>query len=410
MRKLLCAVCLLALLAGCTDAPSPVSAPQSAPADPGQTDNPVFLEELPALGNPAAAMTEDGFFLAEILREGGPRLLTFYDFETVTRRVVCDVPGCTHDSGACPAAVSSDPLRLGDRLYFFENADPDDFAQGFLVSRRDLHGQNSEQLGQIGGEWFFSAGMYTDGASLFTYRGPDFVRIDLPDCHVTMVERANPDKGSDLTSRLTMTAPDGQVYRLGWDPALDASPGHRLTRSGTALYYADPATGWIFCQDASMGQTREVSRGLADYNWSRQQVAGWDEAGAPNRWETHWACENWTGRLIAGVLVVELGAPSPDQMNTYLRAAVDPESGSVTPCPLSTFINGVSRPIRIYAETDRGLLVCCDNPSSVRETMGKDGSFQTWTGYGNVYALIDPQDFLAGVPNYRRFEDKGGFS
>ena len=42
--------------------------------------------------------------------------------------------------------------------------------------------------------------------------------------------------------------------------------------------------------------------------------------------------------------------------------------------------------------------------------MGKDGSFQTWTSYGNVYALIDPQDFLAGVPNYRRFEDKGGFS
>ena len=62
MRKLLCAVCLLALLAGCTDASSAVSAPQSAPADPGQTDNPVFLEELPALGNPAAAMTEDGFF------------------------------------------------------------------------------------------------------------------------------------------------------------------------------------------------------------------------------------------------------------------------------------------------------------------------------------------------------------
>lgn len=72
MRKLLCAVCLLALLAGCVDASSAVSAPQSAPTDPGLTDNPVFLEELPALGNPAAAMTEDGFFLAEILREGGP--------------------------------------------------------------------------------------------------------------------------------------------------------------------------------------------------------------------------------------------------------------------------------------------------------------------------------------------------
>ena len=67
MRKLLCAVCLLALLAGCADTPSPVSAPQSAPTDPGQTDNPLFLEELPALGNPTAAMTEAGFFLAEDL-------------------------------------------------------------------------------------------------------------------------------------------------------------------------------------------------------------------------------------------------------------------------------------------------------------------------------------------------------
>ena len=57
MRKLLCAVCLLALLAGCTDAPSPVSAVRSTSEDPGQTDNPVFLEELPALGDPTAAMT-----------------------------------------------------------------------------------------------------------------------------------------------------------------------------------------------------------------------------------------------------------------------------------------------------------------------------------------------------------------
>ena len=405
MRRLLCAICGLALLAGCA-APAASDAPAGpkAAATYVRPDGAVVLRPLTMPGGPENAMTDTGFYLCEYSGQTPSPLLTFYDFETLSQRVVCRKSGCDHTGGDCPALVGGSPMRIGDWLYFFYPIDPDNSALGMRVDRRDLNGENQEHLGEVGGQWMFSAGCYTDETHLYTYRGSDFVCIELPACHVTVIERYRPDKPVDAEHLLTMTAPSGQVYYLGWDPD-KVCPWKRLGQEGDTVYGADPLNGWIYAWDAATGHSRVLSRGLNQYLWTWDRPVGWDDQGRENRWETPSSVQYWTGTLADGVLPVDIHGPSAQDRDAQVRVAVDLEDGSVTQCPLTDFWLDASHPIRILASTDYGLLVIPYTESTPGLQLGNDGTFYSaYADVRTVYALISREDFLAGVPRYQIFK------
>ncbi|WP_367925282.1 hypothetical protein [uncultured Ruthenibacterium sp.] len=406
MRRFFCIVCLFALLAGC--APEPLSQQTGSPeytAPYVRADGALVLKELPTVGSATTALTDHGFFDTVYIPESGASILTFYDFETKKQRVVCDAPGCTHTDETCLACVHGAFWRIGDWLYFFGDVDPDDSSQGTLVERRDLNGENPEKLGIIGGEWIFSAGCFTDGTSLFTYDGSDFVCIELPSCHVTIIERYRQDQPVSYESEMTKISPNGQVYYLGRDPDTKGYPGFQLAKDGNTIYSVDPLNGWIYTYDVSTGQSRVLSREMNQYIWTWERPIGWDDQGRENRWETTSCVQGWNGTLIDGALLIDLHGLSIDDRDTELRVAVNLEDGSVRTCTLSDFWMDKSHPIRILQTTDYGLLVVPYSNAHEQVDMDMNGVFYQRTTYGEtIYALISTQDFLNNIPNYQILE------
>ena len=417
MVRIFCTVFLAILLASCAStspavsSEQPAATPHTAPYV--REDGAIVLKELPTPDSDLKAVTDRGFFVSEFSARADSQLLTFYDFETRSQRVVCNVSGCSHIEESCPARVSGSPWRIGDWLYSFGSVNPDDSSMVTRVERRDLNGENPEELGVIGGEWMFSAGCYTDGTSLYTYDGSDFVCIELPSCHVTMVERYRSDKPQNGASLLTMTRPDGQVYYLGWDPAAEGYPGRKLAQDGETVYSVDPLNGWIYTYDIPTGQSRVLSRETNQYIWTWETPIGWDDQGHENRWKTNSSAQSWTGKLIDGALLIDLDGGSVEEQDADVRVAINLADGSMTLCPLSDFWMDRSHPINVRGQTDYGLWVIPYTESTPGAVMDQSGAFHmASTNVKTVYALISTEDFLAGVPNYQIFEslprDEGG--
>ena len=91
MRKLLCAVCLLALLAGCADTPSPVSAVRSSSTSAAE---PADTGELMRF-SPFNAQGYFSYFYNEAYPAAGTQLAR-WDPRDMQMHIACSRSGCSH--------------------------------------------------------------------------------------------------------------------------------------------------------------------------------------------------------------------------------------------------------------------------------------------------------------------------
>lgn len=137
MKRLYCAALALALatsLAACggadENAPSATAAPEAA-----ATAETAPAEETPAVagdfyevddGNPATPTFNAGDACYLLDPHIGYCLVTKIDYATAQQQVLCSVPGCAHDSDACPAYVPGRGTEValftaGDKVYVYHS-------------------------------------------------------------------------------------------------------------------------------------------------------------------------------------------------------------------------------------------------------------------------------------------------
>lgn len=110
-------------------------------------------------------------------------------------------------------------------------------------------------------------------------------------------------------------------------------------------------------------------------------------------------------------MVIYLEQPLQDQIlltvfgpwgtDLIKRYALNPEDGSLREIPLQYISNAYEQPIRIMGQGKVGLLVEFEEQLETTESVDEDGSpVQNWK-FSYRRGLISPEDFFAGVPNYR---------
>ena len=132
MKRLYCAVLALALagsLAACGgadgNAPSATAAPEAA-----ATAETAPAEESPAVAGEFYTLTNGPFNTGDACYVLDPHigycLVTKIDYATAQQQVLCSVPGCAHDSDACPAYVPGRGTEValftaGDKVYVYHS-------------------------------------------------------------------------------------------------------------------------------------------------------------------------------------------------------------------------------------------------------------------------------------------------
>ena len=390
MKRFFAALALAVLLSGCAQ-PAPASSAASPQAQPAKEWS-VF-----PLG-PASALTEQGFYSTDVIVEDGASVLTFYDFDQMAQRVVCDVPDCSHDSDACPAwKAGSHLFLLGDTLLSLGGPTDDDYDYIYL-RRYDTDGHLVGTRTVLAG-WEL-AGTFTDGQFLYGCIDGDLLYLD-PDSGLETVIRRKflPSSYSPIgtiENQIMWNGTDPEqptqqvLYRMEDDFSLteffryDPSEVNLLCIDHDHLYWADMATGEIKSTDAD-GQTQTLSTALSQYIFTRPED-GWCSV------------QSWSGQVLGEKLLVDVLIEQTDLASTCF--AINFSTGEATICTLTDYWNGYAHPVAIWAETDRGLLVSQHEPV-MRTTMGQDGCFATFESSRTLYGFIDAEDFFAGRPEYR---------
>ena len=393
MKQLLIALTLAGLLAGCAE--SAPSAPGSAAgAQPAQA-----WSVLP-LG-PGSSLTERGFYGSAVIDEDAPAVLSFYDFESMTQQVVCDVPGCSHTGEECPASGAGSLLyRMNDTLLAF-GSNADEAYRYIYLRRYDAESGALLDTRTVLAGWQ-TVGAFSDGEFLYACIEGDLLQMDpesgletvvlrnfLPQTQAPLGAlngRVVWQTSSDQTNQkaLCLMADDFSLTEFF---QYDESQSNLLCMDGERLYWADMTTGEIFSTDAQ-GTTQTVTKELMSYVWTRPED-GWRNT------------QIWGGQVVNGKLLVDVLVQPEDLGATCF--AVDLTNGEAVPCTLTDYWNGYAHPVAVWAETDRGLLVS-QHERVMRTAMGQDGGFSTYESARTLYGFIDADDFFAGRPEYRMID------
>ena len=310
------ALALAASLAACggqgESAPSATAAPQ-----PAATAETAPAEETPAGAGDFYTLTNGPFNTGDACyvldRRMGYCLVTEIDYAAAEQRVLCSVPGCTHDSDACPAYVpgygqSAFLFTAGDTVYVYHGV-PAMRSQG---SWEEYYAQSVEPHLE---EWQASTGMTEEELVAF-YRGLYAERSAPAGLYV--IERKGASR-RDVTCSQDLTN-----IVLGW------CDGMALYGYDGELLYDDAATGYR----VSLADGSVTTFPLQPYEW----VMG-----------------AWENRLLTCRVLTEMPLPNPadswDVYSAVLQNAVveydwlDPATGERSkilerPYDGSTYGNG----------------------------------------------------------------------
>lgn len=310
------ALALAASLAACggqgESAPSATATPQ-----PAATAETAPAEETPAVAGEFYTLTNGPFNTGDACyvldRRMGYCLVTEIDYAAAEQRVLCSVPGCTHDSDACPAYVpgygqSAFLFTAGDTVYVYHGV-PAMRSQG---SWEEYYAQSVEPHLE---EWQASTGMTEEELVAF-YRGLYAERSAPAGLYV--IERKGASR-RDVTCSQDLTN-----IVLGW------CDGMALYGYDGELLYDDAATGYR----VSLADGSVTTFPLQPYEW----VMG-----------------AWKNRLLTCRVLTEMPLPDPadswDVYSAVLQNAVveydwlDPATGERSkilerPYDGSTYGNG----------------------------------------------------------------------
>ena len=421
----LCALLCCALLAGCT-LTRPGAQPQSSTAPAAQQSSLVAFSSL------AQNISEAGYY--NILYTGDTEhtiyLLSLYDFSEMQHRVLCEKEGCTHTDETCDAYLQASTLvaRPGALYticprYFTDQADESGLADFVAM---DENGQNRHTLSTISDNWTFTG---ADEQYLYGFCEDAFGRISLSDGTETYLLRNAREKflfwgkiagvwdgqfvtvqwGDDTrvdAIEIGLLSPEGAYTALGTVPAGRFLPYSGSVLLGGTLYYIDNSNGAVMGFSLENGETREVSRALCQYD--RDEGSGFH------------ACERWYlatagGTLLAMVTGLDSENPwlsTPHQVNIATGAAqplsLRQEYRSEEPGGVvfdGPGWNAVPDFVTPLAETPQSLFVACAYEFYTASYPGEDGQPVEYPGSRPVYALISPEDYLAGTPNFQEIQN-----
>ena len=421
----LCALLCCALLAGCT-LTRPSAQPQSSTAPAAQQSSLVAFSSL------AQNISEAGYY--NILYTGDAEhtiyLLSLYDFSEMQHRVLCEKEGCTHTDETCDAYLQASTLvaRPGALYticprYFIDPADESGLADFVAM---DENGQNRHTLSTISDNWTFTG---ADEQYLYGFCEDAFGRISLSDGTETYLLRNAREKflfwgkiagvwdgqfvtvhwGNDTrvdAIEIGLLSPEGAYTALGTVPAGRFLPYSGSVLLGGTLYYIDNSNGAVMGFSLENGETREVSRALCQYD--RDEGSGFH------------ACERWYlatagGTLLAMVTGLDSENPwlsTPHQVNIATGAAqplsLRQEYRSEEPGGVvfdGPGWNAVPDFVTPLAETPQGLFVACAYEFYTASYPGEDGQPVEYPGSRPVYALISPEDYPAGTPNFQEIQN-----
>lgn len=421
----LCALLCCALLAGCT-LTLPGAQPQSSTAPAAQQSSLVAFSSL------AQNISEAGYY--NILYTGDAEhtiyLLSLYDFSAKQHRILCDKEGCTHTDETCDAYLQASTLvaRPGALYticprYFIDPADESGLADFVAM---DENGQNRHTLSTISDNWTFTG---ADEQYLYGFCEDAFGRISLSDGTETYLLRNAREKflfwgkiagvwdgqfvtvqwGDDTrvdAIEIGLLSPEGAYTALGTVPAGCFLPYSGSVLLGGTLYYIDNSNGAVMGFSLENGETREVSRALCQYD--RDEGSGFH------------ACERWYlatagGTLLAMVTGLDSENPwlsTPHQVNIATGAAqplsLRQEYRSEEPGGVvfdGPGWNAVPDFVTPLAETPQSLFVACAYEFYTASYPGEDGQPVEYPGSRPVYALISPEDYLAGTPNFQEIQN-----
>ena len=421
----LCALLCCALLAGCT-LTLPGAQPQSSTAPAAQQSSLVAFSSL------AQNISEAGYY--NILYTGDAEhtiyLLSLYDFSEMQHRVLCEKEGCTHTDETCDAYLQASTLvaRPGALYticprYFTDQADESGLADFVAM---DENGQNRHTLSTISDNWTFTG---ADEQYLYGFCEDAFGRISLSDGTETYLLRNAREKflfwgklagvwdgqfvtvhwGNDTrvdAIEIGLLSPEGAYTALGTVPAGRFLPYSGSVLLGGTLYYIDNSNGAVMGFSLENGETREVSRALCQYD--RDEGSGFH------------ACERWYLATAGGTLLAMV--TGLDSENPWLSTPhqVDIATGAAQPLSLRQEYrseepggvvfdgpgwNAVPDFVTPLAETPQGLFVACAYEFYTASYPGEDGQPVEYPGSRPVYALISPEDYLAGTPNFQEIQN-----
>lgn len=415
--------CLALAACGAPAASSALTAPASSESD--SPSLPAGVKPLEMLRGPMGMATDEfssleGMHIIECLdlNGNGPALMTFYDYNTMEQRILCDKPGCAHSDATCPAYMPTTYQGNSARCYLLGIVDsvlywvvlegPYDAPTSVALQKQVLDGgsfpETIAQLDPTGWTNVWPGAVFCDGENFYLIqRQSVFARIAMDDGETTDIVPELPagEFGGQFLGASTdgmalyFTSGDGNRDQIfGVDSRGNTEPLFTLPEaSGTMsfcqglLYYCDITDGSIYAFDPAARETRLLTTALAPY--AREGVDGYREA------------YGWQFQRLGDWLLVD-GVRLEENADDWWRVGVDLATGEVrTDLELGCFWNGYVHPLPIWAETPHGLLVTPEKRRFVYHGAGSDGSpYDQETDY-DTYALLAMEDFLANRPAYR---------
>ena len=344
---------------------------------------------------------------------GQGTLVARLDLAAMQESVLCSVPGCAHDSEACPAFFSGygEVYAAGEVIYSISSAREADgsIRSGWRTLRAHApDGSAVREVAQVNFlEWGTPFAAY--GTKIYRTYGNELRVLDLASGHETILSRQfTPQSGAVFASSDSAgPLPDGRLVLIFQAPqqfifcAMDAQGAlSELCRlpaenfgggcfDGADYYYSDAATGSLYVLDTLTGKVRHFSDALC--RPGTEGGSGWR-----------------TLRMLGGRLAVQLSTGTGDGGTAApaLRLFVFPLSGGQpAEVTLTDFFNGYLHPLQVLAETPAGFLVTGDRPyAGTAVIRGQDGGSYTQDVYTEQLALISPEDYFSSNPSFRFFE------
>ena len=332
---------------------------------------------------------------------GQGTLVARLDLAAMQESVLCSVPGCAHDSEACPAFFSGygEVYAAGEMIYSISSAREADgsIRSGWRTLRAHApDGSAVREVAQVNFlEWGTPFAAY--GTKIYRTYGNELRVLDLASGHETILSRQfTPQSGAVFASSDSAgPLPDGRLVLIFQAPqqfifcAMDAQGAlSELCRlpaenfgggcfDGADYYYSDAATGSLYVLDTLTGKVRHFSDALC--RPGTEGGSGWR-----------------TLRMLGGRLAVQLSTGTGDGGTAApaLRLFVFPLSGGQpAEVTLTDFFNGYLHPLQVLAETPAGFLVTGDRPyAGTAVIRGQDGGSYTQDVYTEQLALISPED------------------
>lgn len=350
----------------------------------------------------------DGFYLNDAPRgyDAQGCNLTYFDYAAGEQRILCDQPDCAHDTADCVSYMEGAAIVfvVGDELYVID-------CVNMTLQRRALDGSGVQILAE-NVDTFNLEKIYYDGRKLyFINRYAPTLIVDLEEGTTSQSswpgELCMPETqtwqgkilvhiyeqgGVPSACTLGIVSPeDGSLTELHrWEK--EECSG-RLFFKDDECFYIEPATGRLMALSLTDDTVREVSDAFCQYNVP-QKAAGTDGEA------DYYPAGDWYGWMQGEWLCVA-GADTDEEAGVIRSYLCNVETGEVRPLSLTYYSHYYERPVWALGETEYGLLVLQEQSPLTLHLLDSEGQPLTTQTTRPVYALIDWQDLLDGVPAFR---------